>query len=163
MGIAGRKPEVGSDLSIQRAREGVQSGTAESVVLMEPPEDLTPEAARIWEEILPDLIAAKVFRPSDGILLSELCSTLAMARGFRAEIAKLQEEHALALESRDFEGADSLSQMIKRARSGYLQSLKAAMSIAGEFGISPVARLRLGLMQIQGNSLLGALRAQRSE
>jgi phage terminase small subunit len=107
-----------------------------------PPEVMSPNGAKIWSRLLPDLIGTGVFRESDGLLLVELCETLAEAQEFRRAL-------------RDEE--DKSSQEAKRLRSGYLASMKLVMQISGEFGISPVARLRLGLMKVQGTTLLAAL------
>lgn len=148
----GRKPEVGSAVV-----PFVETGDESAVVLYEPPDDLTPEAARLWRVLIPDLVGQKVYRESDGVLLSELVSALSMAREFRGEIDLLRPELTAAYERRDFETADVLSGTLKRARTGYREMMQTAMSIAGEFGISPVSRLRLGLTQLQGASLLASL------
>lgn len=149
MAISGRKPVQGGD--VQKAAAKTPSG---DIVAMEPPADLTPEGAMIWNVLLPDLIANKVFRFSDAILLSELCESLAMARGFRAEIVKTQARYD-SLDEDAFDTLEAVSGMLKRSRTGYRQMMQTAMSIAGEFGISPVARLRLGLMAAQGAKLTG--------
>lgn len=141
VGVRGAKPVPGG--AVEKAASSVPSG---DVVAMDPPEDLSDEGAMIWRVLLPDLIASKVFRVSDAILLSELCESLGMAREFRGEIKLLQVEQTRAYTEKDFEVAEKISANLKRARTGYRQMMQTAMSISGEFGISPVARLRLGLM-----------------
>jgi hypothetical protein len=65
----------------------------------------------------------------------------AMTRRFRQEL--LAEEITFGLGSAE----------AKRLRTGYVQMLKATQSLAADYGISPVARVRLGLMQAGGASL----------
>lgn len=153
MAVAGRKPEAHG--KIARRREPTQSGT---VVAMDAPDDLTDEAKMIWDTLLPDLIALRTFVESDALLLSELCAELATARAFRRQVETLEPDFDAALREKDFERADALSGMLKRARTGRRQAMQTVLAIAGEFGITPAARLRLGLMKAQGSSLLGLLR-----
>jgi P27 family predicted phage terminase small subunit len=121
------------------------SGT---VVAMKAPADLSDDAKKVWDLAVSDLIALRVFRPSDALMLQEFCELLAQAQKFRRS---LQDE------------PDMGSQEAKRLRTGWLQSFKAAASISAEFGMSPVARIRLGLMKAQGGTLLGKLNAQSGE
>lgn len=169
VGVAGRKPSFGAESASPAPY--VRTGEIDSLPVA-PPEELSEDAGKAWAVLLPDLISTGVFSTSDSFLLFELCETLASAQGFRREVktlqARLEESDERYAKERD-EGADGdrldrlekesehLSGRLKRARAGYLQHMKLVMSIAGEFGISPVARLRLGLMKVQGASLLGAL------
>jgi phage terminase small subunit len=158
VGVAGRKPVPTG----KTARSAAKAGPTGDVAWMEPPADLSPDGAELWNVILPDLIAAKVFRASDAVLLSELVESLAMARGFRHEINALSPKMREALTAEDYETADAISQTLKRARSGYRQTMQTALAIAGEFGISPVSRLRLGIMKAQGSTLLGILNEKKA-
>lgn len=128
---------------------------------MLPPDDLSDDAKALWEAILPDLIKLKVFSLSDAPMLAELCASLAYARAFRAEMDALTVELgklADDLSTTDrIELYDALSLTLKRARSGYTQMMRVAMNLASDFAISPVSRLRLGLMKAKGSSLLGIL------
>jgi phage terminase small subunit len=167
VGVPGRKPNMGA----ASAEVEVFVPTGQVDALPGPPEELTEGALSIWSVVLPDLISNGVYRPSDAIMLVELCESLATAQGFRRQanglmqrLERQEERCAELLEAGDLEtlqdaekDAEVLSGRLKRARSGYLQNMKLVMSIAGEFGISPVARLRLGLMRIQGGTLLAAL------
>ena len=157
MGVAGKKP----NLIAQRTGETPDpADAAGSVSWMDAPPDLSERARLIWDLILADLIEAKVFRPADGLLLAELCEAFAMAQGFRSEVTSLQERLARATEA----GAEKeLSDRIKKARTGYRQAMQTVMSIAGEYGITPVARMRLGLLQLQGNSFLDAWKNRKGE
>lgn len=167
MGVPGRKPNVGADA----AAPGPYVPTGDKNLVLRDkdgnevlsPELLSEGGAAIWAVLLPDLIKTGVFRESDTILLVELCETLASAQDFRRQVRGLMgrledaEARAAAGEEDADRDAEVLSTRVKRARAAYLQSMKLVMSIAGEFGISPVARLRLGLMRVQGATLLGAL------
>lgn len=148
MGVSGRRPVPGGDVA--RAREGIQTG---DVVEMAPPPDLTPDAAGLWEVAVTDLIALRMFRASDAPMLAEFCSSLAMARSFRRQIQELEPAIEDALKRKDYDTAGALSEIVKRTRSGYVASLKLAQSIGGDFGMTPTARLRLGLMTLQGAKL----------
>lgn len=171
MATTGRPPKPGGDVE----RAAAKAGPSGDIVTMLPPDDLSEDAAALWEAILPDLIKLKVFAVSDAPMLAELCSSLAYARGFRAEMDTLTIELAKAgallatLPRRDLDEEqrlqlhealaeyDFLSGAIKRARSGYTQMMRVAMNLASDFAISPVSRLRLGLMKAKGASLLGIL------
>lgn len=171
MSTTGRKPVPGGD--VERAAE--RAGASGDIVTMEPPDDLTEDARALWAVILPDLIRLKVFAISDAPMLAELCSSLAYARAFRAEMDSLTLELAKAgsllatLPRRDLDEEqrlqlhealaeyDFLSGALKRARSGYTQMMRVAMNLASDFAISPVSRLRLGLMKTRGATLLGIL------
>ena len=154
VGVPGRKPSFGAASS--EPAPYVRTGEIDSLPV-QPPEELSTDAARAWDILLPDLIAMGVFSPSDTFLLFELCETLASAQGFRREVHRLQARLDAADAAGDDELAETISGRLKRARAGYLQHMKLVLSIAGEFGVSPVARLRLGLMKVQGASLLHAL------
>lgn len=143
-------------------RAAAKAGPSGDIVTMLPPDDLSDDAKALWEAILPDLIKLKVFSVSDAPMLAELCSSLAYARGFRvemdaltAELGKLGEAGLGTIE--EIERYDMLSLTLKRARSGYTQMMRVAMNLASDFAISPVSRLRLGLMKAKGSSLLGIL------
>jgi phage terminase small subunit len=133
---------------------------------IEPPEDMTAEGQDAWRVLLPDLIASQVFRASDVLMIRELCEMLGAAVQFREELRRLQpqldevDRKVTTGELEPLDGArlaEYLSGRIKRARTGYLGYMKAAQSLAAEFGVSPVARIRLGIMRLQGSSLLAAL------
>lgn len=154
MGVRGAKPEITTKRE-PITPEMISGG--EAVEEFPAPADLTDDAAVLWNVLVEDLVSARVFRKGDEPLLSELVSSLAMAREFRFEVDTLQARLRQAYEDDDLEVADALSANLKRARTGYRQMMQTVMSIAGEFGISPVSRLRLGLMKIEGENSLLAL------
>lgn len=138
----------------------MKAGPSGDIVSMSPPDDLTEDAAALWDVILPDLIKLKVFAISDAPMLAELCSSLSYARAFRAEMENLSAaliELSSDPASVDWEQYELVSGALKRARSGYTQMMRVAMALAGDFAISPVSRLRLGLMKTRGATLLGIL------
>lgn len=160
MSTTGRPPKPGGDVE----RAAAKAGPSGDIVTMLPPDGLTEDAALLWEAILPDLIKLKVFSVSDAPMLAELCSSLAYARAFRAEMDSLTlslgEMAAKGLHTFDTDEIDRyemISGALKRARSGYTQMMRVAMNLASDFAISPVSRLRLGLMKAKGASLLGIL------
>lgn len=150
MGVSGKKPVPGGKVE----RAAVRAGPTGDVVAMDAPDDLSEEARGLWEIAIADLIGLKMFRLSDAPMLAEFCAALAMARQFRREIDALAPSMTQALANKDFETVEMISGSIKRARSGYVSMFKLAQSVGADFGMSPVARLRLGLMAAQGNSLL---------
>jgi phage terminase small subunit len=173
MGIRGRKPNLEAQASGASHKAEIVTDflplpveSADPALLPEEyqpdTESMTPDGVAIWNMIVPDLVEAQVFREMDTILLEELCESLSMAREFRKQMIYYKDRLGSAmLEAEGTEDdplMDSYSRGLKRARSGYREMMQTAMSIAGEFGISPVARMRLGLLKIQGNSLLGALK-----
>lgn len=116
------------------------TGTAGA--LPTPPEELSHPAQVIWDGILPDLIAAGCFRDSDGFMLVELVETWAEAKAYRRQRVAL---------------GDPGSAEDKRLRIGYENGMALVLKISSEFGISPVARLRLGLGTLKAATLLSAL------
>ena len=153
MGVPGRKPNL--DTASAEGKAVVRTG--EVGVIVGPPEEISDPAKVIWDTLVPDLVSMGVFTVSDTFLLFEMCEALASAQAFRREATSLQRQLENFDQTGDFDNADRASSRLKRARAGYLQNMKLVMSIAGEFGISPVARLRLGLMKLQGGTLLSAM------
>lgn len=164
-GRGGAKPKAGNAVTVYTP-PGVEGALAQM------PSELSREASEVWQILVPDLVEQQLFRPSDVLMVMELSELLAEARRFRRRLQQLQ-ERIEKLELMDtaerlseygelsaaFDAEDKLDGMLKRARTGWLQCLQRAQSLAGEFGISPVARIRLGLLRVQGASLLEALQA----
>ena len=138
----GRKPE----LSGHSIRNGVGSDVVPAEVgtvrALEAPESLSPGAREIWETIVPDLASKGVYQPSDVLLLEQWCEAM---DGARRSMAAAKAWEAGSLEE-------------KRARASWADYMTQANRIAAEFGITPVARLRLGLMKLQGQSFLSGLK-----
>ena len=137
----GRRPSVEKALAQTSPKVLPPAGTIEEP---EPPEWLDPLACAIWREYLHDLAPMKIFVESDRILLGHLCALLANAQRALTALA----------------GLEPGSPEEKRVRVSYNDSLAHARQIAGDFGMTPVARLRLGLLQVKGASLLGLLNGE---
>lgn len=163
MGIRGAKPSVEKALTKHETHTptGIPGG-------VQRPEHLTPAAAAIWDVLLDDLIAMGVFRPADTIILEEVCEMVAEAKRlrrsmgtpprdwirFEREISQGEADELLAIGDEDeIARLWPMSNGYKRIRTAYLQTMRTAKSYIDEFGITPVARLRLGLLQLQGQGL----------
>lgn len=167
MGIPGRRPDLlSARLDAHHGSQPDPGSAGGTLVALEPPIDLTPGALAIWTVVLPPLLEARVLRPDDIVLLIEFCETIAMARGHRLSITYWQkviddaEEHGATgmEEPKDFLARlEMMSMRVKRERAGYHAAMRLGVSLASEFGISPVARVRLGLAKVQGASLLDSL------
>jgi hypothetical protein len=128
---------------------------------------LSSAAAPIWAVLTDDLNAVGVFRPADSILLSELCELLAECRRLRKtmdspnrnwpkyepRMTAEDKDELLSLPEAELLEQWPMSTAYRRIRTSYMQSLQAVKSLVSEFGITPVARLRLGLLSVQGATL----------
>lgn len=171
MGIPGRRPDLLTPRLEASHREMPDPATAGgTIVELERPDVLTDDAVVVWEQVVPDLVAAKVLREQDLVLLIEFCEQVGMARRARERLVAMQVELDRAMEDGPQPGeepkdyiarVDAWSQAVKRERSSYVALMRLAYSAASEFGISPVARVRLGLFKVQGASLLDALSKAR--
>lgn len=161
MGTRGRKPSVEKALSTRETYTptGIPGG-------VQRPADLTEPAAEIWDVLLDDLTAMGVFRPADSIILVEVCEMIAEAKRLRRSLDRPNQHWPRFERELDRGEADEiiadpataadlwpLSGGYKRLRTAYLQTMRTAKSYIDEFGITPVARLRLGLLQLQGQGL----------
>ena len=170
MGIRGAKPSIEKALSSRETF--VPTGIADG---LSRPADLSPDAEGVWDVLLTDLVAMGVFREADSIILTELCEMIVEAKKLRFRMHNPPErwyrlETGLSKDERDefdlqYEHIqDQLAEMwmlsntYKRLRVAYLQTMRSLKSLVDEFGITPVARLRLGLLQLQGQSLADAFR-----
>ena len=140
------------------------------LVDIEAPAELSEGGLAIWETVVPDLLNAKILQPADLPLLVEFCESMGMTRTYRQRVYDSQAAFELAITEGPADGEDPkdyadrldvLDLMVKRARASYVQTLKLALSLASEFGISPTSRVRLGLAKVQGASLLDAIKRRR--
>lgn len=149
MPIPGRKPELVRSVHVPDPDPAEAGGTIRQAQL-DPPVPLSDTAQEVWDVLVPDLAGTGVLRESDAVLLTELVEAIALSRWFRQE---------LQAEMRNG-GADTPE--AKRLRAGWAQAAKLAWSMAAEFGVSPVARVRLGLAKVQGASLLAVMEQSRA-
>ena len=115
---------------------------------MEPPADISEAAREMWDLITPDLVEHKLLKPSDLPLLIEMVEALALAKRFRERLLT------------EMDGMNDPAE-VKRLRTAWVDALRSASSLAGDFGIGPVARVRLGLTKLQGASLQDLIAARR--
>lgn len=164
MGIRGAKPSI-EKFSVENPTF-TPTGVANSI---SPPNDLTDLGKEKWKLLLEDLTSNGVYRPVDALLLTEICDLFARLEILRRQMKNPVDgwwkyERDLSREEReDFllnytteaerEEMWLISTTYKRLRTDYTQSVKLLLSMTAEFGITPVARLRLGLLQLQGSSL----------
>lgn len=127
------------------------------------PATLTASARPVWEQVVPWLCERGVLVPADLPLLVELVEALGLARRYGRALEVLVAHPYVALgfdeddEDDDRErlpavcGADVLealvlaSPRVKRLRSGYVEALTRATSLASCFGLTPTDRMRLGM------------------
>lgn len=131
------------------------------------PADLSASAEPIWDILVSDLCERGIFVEADAFMLAELVELLAEARKLRVAMNKPRPdwyrlETRLSREERDemaeMDASDlaemwPLSNSYKRLRTAYMQAMTMVKALAADFGMSPVARLRLGLLSVQGATL----------
>lgn len=136
-------------------------------MVLEPPADMAADAVAVWEAVVPWLLEQGILAASDLLLLVELCEVTAWARRYRDALEQLVEHADIwAGMQRDAEGDEAFipsdiryplllgSAEAKRLRTGYLECLKRAESIASKMGLTPTDRVRLGLMRRAGAASL---------
>lgn len=110
--------------------------------LPEPPDDLNPIAQAEWRRVAPGLHAMKLLHTVDTTALAAYCSAYATWRQAQSALAKMAERDEL-----------TAGMMIRTSNGNAIQnpmlgvSNKAARDMvrfAGEFGMTPSARARLG-------------------
>jgi phage terminase small subunit len=139
-------------------------GTLEALT---PPASLSPAAQEVFEVITPVLLDSKVLREDDIPMLEQCCEAWAMARYYRTRTWALIDQLDRASAQLDMLSGDELRDQLaevemfdgslKRARAGWNQATILAARLSAELGLGPVARVRLGLARVQGQSLLEAL------
>lgn len=167
MAIPGRRPNVTTPVLPGHHPERDPSAAGGYITELETPEALTPEAAVIWETIVPELVKGKVLREDDLVMLMEACEAWAIAIWFRRHLQRQQKIYDEFLNEdppRDPDEREKwekrgerASAEVKRLRSGWNAAYKMALAASGDLGLGPVARVRLGLAKVQGASLLDAL------
>lgn len=164
MSIRGAKPSFES--ALDKREQFVPTGMVDAIAR---PADLTPQAAYIWDVLLEDLTSMGVFRPADALILVEVCEMLQEAKRLRKALDKppsnwiymekdlhKDEREELSLDPDALDDLWPMSGSYKRLRASYIQTMRLLKGYIDEFGITPVARLRLGLLQLQGAGLMDA-------
>lgn len=125
------------------------------------PADLSPEGEELWDVIVPALRDMGALVESDLPMLVELVEALGLARAYRRRLAEVRQQDSVTEYDRNghpYEVAPLDSKVVKRLRAGWKQAMDTAHKLAAEFGLTPSERMRMGLMQVQGESLAAALR-----
>lgn len=146
--MKGRKPVAGSDDSLALERANVKPGDVS--ICQDPPYDLTDEAQIYWDAAVPELVRAGMFQDSDRYALAAMCEYHSQ------ELAYTQAWHDACTADPD-DGGGILGARAREARLGQKQARELLIRMGQEFGLTPVARLRLGLGQIKAATLMDAL------
>ena len=112
------------------------------------PAALEGEAAKVWDEIVPLLTDAGLLDRIDAVILEGLCGLIARARYASKRIE--QDGYTVAHAKT---GIQSVSPWVRIERDAWAQAVK----IGEHYGLTPVARTRLGLAVLKGRSLLQEL------
>lgn len=170
MGVGGRRPNtIEPTLKGHHPQPDPSAAGGTIVELPEPVDELSEEGLRIWRLITPELVKGRVLRMDDIPLLVEACEAWALTRKFRQQLweavngldrlMEMEAPHDPDQREEHYALVELASGQVKRARSAWTSAYKAAMSAAGDLGLGPTARVRLGLAQVQGQSLLESLQS----
>ena len=121
-----------------------------------PPELLTEGGMDVWNAVIPDLVNSGVFRSSDALMLVEMCEMLSQAQRYRRRSQEIMDRLDMAIDEGNLESEVMFDAMLKRTNTAHEKALTLALRMATEFGISPVARVKLGLARVKGASLLSS-------
>jgi P27 family predicted phage terminase small subunit len=108
----------------------------------QPPERLGDAAAAVWREIVPELVEIGLVRSIDATALEALCDAVAMARTARAMI-----------DAEGFVARGDRGSVVHPAYRVWRDSWTLALKIAGEYGLTAVARIRVGAAVLHQRSL----------
>lgn len=127
-----------------------QAKTAEIVALPtptlpEPPADLPPAAAEMYRRVVAEL-APRGLRDADLESIAMMCYSAAIHKEAREKIA----ETGLLVKGPRGPMVNPLVKVARDEAATYLR-------LANEFGLTLASRLRLGLMQLAGESILSSL------
>lgn len=115
-----------------------------------PPEHLPEAAAEVWREILPEIAEVGLARTIDLPYLEALSTHVAISRRALRELGP------------DFEEAVSITEkgtpVVSPWHRIYRDSWAEALKIGEQYGLSPIARTRLGIAAAQAKSLADELR-----
>lgn len=137
MALSGPKPNLtgGSE-----PKPFIPTGDAPSESLIPSPAQLSLKARGKWDIIMSDMASMRVYKASDVIMLTELCESLAMLERFRMRMVALPDSQLGSPEA-------------KVLRTGYAEYFRIANTLADNYGLGPVPRMRLGLLKIHGTTL----------
>ena len=147
----GRKPSIAAartNASKKVQPADIPAAGAFMVTELHPPSWMDEEAIEIWNAFIPQLVSEQKVEPRDVPLLIQLVTALQLTERYRVALYELH-THA-TVDSRDTRGnVHELSTLgspeDKRLRVAWQQSSATAQKLAGDFGMNPVSRIRLGL------------------
>jgi P27 family predicted phage terminase small subunit len=142
----GAKPSALADRDVAPAGQ---------VIDLRAPAGLGKAARAVWDVVVPFLRDRGALEHVDVVLLVELAELLALARRYREAIGVLvgnpsalcedEDDVGLAGPAEVVEALALASPAVKRLRSGYVECMSRATSLASCFGLTPTDRVRLGL------------------
>jgi P27 family predicted phage terminase small subunit len=121
----------------------VLSAKLDPLNLPEPPDDMPEEGVELWEDVLPWLVQVNVIQTIDLPSFTQMCRVFATAERARKVV---DEQGYFALGSG---GQISEHPAMKVLQTSQMMFLRHA----GEFGMTTMARTRLGLMDVQRRSI----------
>lgn len=125
--------------------ESAQIG--DEIVPIEPPDDLPPEGADLWREVLPTLAKYGGLRSIDLPALKAMC--IAWARAQRA---------SAVLDKQGYFTTGSTGQMVAHPAMKVEQEyMSVFLRYATEFGLTWIARSRLGLNEATRQAILSGM------
>ena len=121
----------------------VLSAKLDPLDLPEPPSDMPEEGVDLWKEVLPWLVQVNVIQTIDLPAFTQMCRVFA-----QAEVARrvLDEQGFFALGSGGQLAEHPAMKVLQTAQMMFLRH-------ASEFGMTTMARTRLGLMDVQRRSI----------
>jgi P27 family predicted phage terminase small subunit len=121
----------------------VLSAKLDPTDLPEPPDDLPTEGVELWNDVLPWLVQVNVIQMIDLPTFTQMCRVYAQAERARKV---LDEQGFFALGSGGQLAEHPAMRILQTAQMMFLRH-------AGEFGMTTMARTRLGLMDVQRRSI----------
>lgn len=120
-----------------------------------PPEDMEDEhELELWRSIVPVLNEMGALVRTDLELLRHLIESLALARRYRAEERRLLNEGTVTEYDRNGDPHEVPfigSKVEKRIRASWSDYSSQAEKLASEYGLTPTARMRLGIAEAAQN------------
>lgn len=147
----GHRPKPGEAKPAAQAAVSAAVVQASTPALPEPPADLTPEAQEMFRRVVAELVP-RGLREADLEAVAMMCYSAQIHLEARRRIA---ETGVLVKGLR----GPMVNPLIKVAR----DEANTYLRLANEFGLTLAARLRLGLMQLAGESILTSLNKDLDE
>lgn len=119
------------------------SAKLDATNLPDPPADMPDEGVSLWHEVLPWLVQVNVIQTIDLAVFAQMCRVYAQAEAARKV---LDEQGYFALGAGGQLSEHPAMKILQTAQMMFLRH-------AGEFGMTTMARTRLGLMDVQRRSI----------